>query len=184
MLAKKPKGWWRRNVWGLVLILPLLAGTVFVRWSEFYEDIWKAQPLHPLSAAQEQWVEFNTAQLRLVEFGQAANLVDRSNKPLALPGGLKAWRAVVEFKAPDQDAMNGCKVTLEDAAGREFGLNPVELSTARVTPKSSSCTKPDEKGPNDYRATFYFVMPGDAQPVAVRVMWSTRYPEFARLAVA
>lgn len=186
MLARKPQGWWRRNVWGLVLILPAVAFVVAVRWDSIYYGVIRSEPLIPVNAAQQEWVDFKGAKMRLTEFAPATGLVASGNKPLALPDGVKAWRAVIEFQAPDQEALEGCKFQLEDTAGRLYSDRPDELSLARGLP-IASCVPLDEdeeERSSDYSATVVFVMPSQAQPAAVRITWLTQYPRFVRLTIA
>lgn len=183
MLAKKPAGWWRRNVWGLLLILPAVAVVVAVRWGDIYDSVLRNEPLLPMHGTQQEWLSFNGAQMRLAEFGPATGLVGSGNRPFALPDGITAWKGVIEFQAPDQEAVQGCDFVLEDAQGRLYGDRPDELSGARGLP-FPACTAPSEqKGSTDYSTTVVFVMASDAQPAALRIVWRSQYPRYARLRV-
>lgn len=183
MAKSARKSWWRCNVWGLVALLPALAVIVALRFDDIYWAYWRSQPLVPLNASQQEWLSFGGARMRLVEFEPVTDLVRSGGKPFELPAGIKPWRAVIEFKAPDQDSMAGCKIFLEDRESRLYSMRPEELDAARGIP-FSTCTAPRDAASTDYSAAFLFVMPSAAKPVAVHVSWSTRFPEFARLSIA
>lgn len=177
----KPKGFWRRNIWAFIAVLPLLAGVVALRWDDIYWQYWRADSRVPLAAAQQQWVGFLGAEMRLVEFAQVTDFAAAGGKAVELPGGIKAWRAVIEFKAPDQESVAGCQIRLEDSAARLYSSSPTELSRARLP--SGSCDAPFDAPSTDYRSTVFFATPGDAAPVAVRVSRATELPYFARLSI-
>lgn len=182
-LAKgRPKSWWRRNLWGLVAVLPLLAFAVVLRWDDIYWRYWRSQAHVPLVAAQQQWVGFSGAEMRLVEFGPATGLVASGGKPFEPPAGVKAWRAVIEFKVPDQERLAGCSISLEDTRARTYSMAPNELSRARGL-GFETCTASGDADSTNYRSTVYFVMPSDAEPAAVRIIRATEFPNFARLSI-
>jgi len=157
----------------------MLMAVVWVRWDSIYWQVWKSQPRLPVNAAEQEWVSFSGADMRLVEFGGATGIVGSNNKPIALPDGVKAWKVVLEFKAPDQEAIGGCGITLEDSQNRLYG-RPDELSNVRGQ-SFVSCTKPTEESSSQYRTTILFITPADAKPVAVQIRWITKFPRYVRL---
>jgi len=178
----KARGWWRRNWIGLMALVPLIALVVAVRWESTYWYAWQSQPRLAVNVAQQQWVKFSGAELRLAEFGAATNLVGSGNKPIVLPGGVTVWKAVLEFRAPDQEAVLGCEVSLEDSQKRLYGTGATELSNVRgqfiVT-----CTKPSEQPSSEYTTTALFLTPAGVNPVAVQVRWKLQFPRYVRLSV-
>ena len=127
-LVAPAHGWWRRNRWGLVLLLPLLAAALLGPFrQEAYDRFFKAKPRVPLTAAPGASVEYGGARIRLIEIVEAGDVVDYGSKPVAIPG-TKIWRARTVFEAMDPQTLGGCTVQLEDTAGRLFDDRPSELS--------------------------------------------------------
>lgn len=178
----KAAGWWRRNRIGLIALLPLLVAVVAVRWDDFYWYMWRSQPRLPVNVAEQQWVAFSGAEMRLAEFGQAKNVLGSNNKPIALPPRVTVWQAVLEFKAPDQDAIGGCEIKLEDSENRLYGRGATELSNVRGQ-SFITCTRPSEETSSEYRTTVLFLTPDNVKPVAVQIRWVTKLPSYVRLNV-
>ena len=184
MLAKKPPGWWRRNVWGLAALLPLLAVVVFLRWDDIYWAYWRTQQHVPVNAAARQWVTFAGAEMRLVEFSEATGLTASGGKPFQPPPGVTPWKAVIEFKTGDQEALYGCRMSVEDTRERLFGMSPNELGTVRGISAAGCTASTGQEPAATYRSTVYFVLPPDAKPAAVRISNATELPRYARLTIA
>ena len=178
----KAAGWWRRNRIGLIALLPMLVAVVAVRWDDVYWYMWRSQPRMPVNVAQQEWVAFSGAEMRLAEFGQAKDVVGSNNKPIALPPRVTVWQAVLEFKAPDQDAIGGCEIELEDSEKRLYGRGATELSNVRGQ-SFISCTRPSEETSSQYRTTVLFITPDNVKPVAVQIRWITKLPSYVRLTV-
>jgi hypothetical protein len=187
----RPRGWWRRNIWGLLVLPPVVALSVAVPFREEVYDRWfQAEPRVPVTATQGVWVGYAGARLRLVESGLVDQVVDRAKKPFTVPGA-KVWRARVGIDEPNEKALGGCQVFLEDAAGRQYSDRPQELNGASL-PVGVGCKPPihlddgPSSGPSPsgarvrFEQTYFFVLPEAAEPVAVRVEVLTQMPRYVR----
>ena len=172
-------GWWRRNRWGLVALLPALLGASALDLGDGYDRFWNSQPRAPVGPGADGWVAFAGARVRLAALAPAEDLREYGGQPFAPPPGVRVWRAAIAFDgAAPGGALAGCRLLLEDAAGRTFDAGPTELRRAR-TP-IAGCTPPSgARGP--YETVAYFVTPAGARPVAVRVVLFTKLPAYARL---
>jgi hypothetical protein len=123
--------------------------------------------------------------MRLVELAPATGLADFGGHPVALPAGARAWRARIAFDTPQPDALAGCRLTLEDAAGRTFEAGPAELQRARIPFASCVADRAAGTAPAPGNQAFetvaHFVLPESAPPAAVRVTVATKLPRYARL---
>jgi hypothetical protein len=172
-------GWWRRNRWGLVFLVPALALALWPSVADGYPAYWNAKPREPVTASPGGWVDFAGARMRLVELAPATGLAGFDGKPVALPPGVKAWRARIAFDAgPGATGLAGCALKLADAAGHTYEAGPVELRKAR-TP-FPTCTAEKDAGPR-YETVAHFVTPPDARPVAVHLIVPTQLPRYARI---
>ena len=191
MPVAAPRGWWRRNLWGLLLVLPMLAlGLAVPFWNEAYDRWFHLNPTLPVTGAKGAWADYAGGRIRLLELGPV-ELQDYSKKPFTVPG-TRIWRARTAFDTPTAETYGGCRVNAEDTDGRTFADRPPELSGAKVT-SDFGCTPPltfeaspgPSPSPSGGRATFentyYFVLPASARAVAVRVFLGTKAPRFARL---
>ncbi len=176
----RKKGFFRRNMWGLLGLAPALAafGVVSLDRTDFFGQQINGQPRAAVSAAPADWVSYSKARLRLVAMTATTDIYDTGGKLLKLPGDLKAWRAVIDIQVDNQQDLANCQISLEDSAGRLFGTQPYELANARVP--APTCTAEDTVL-NAYQVTVFFVAPADAKPVAVRVVRQDALPSFARL---
>jgi len=160
----------------------MVAAVIASQWDDLYWYVWRSQPHIPVNVAQQQWVAFSGAEYRLAEFGQAKDVVGFNNKPLPLPAGVTVWKAVLEFKAPNQDAVGGCKISLEDKRHRLYGTSASELSNVRDQ-AFITCVKPTEQTSSQYRTTVLFVTPADVKPVAVQIRGISKFPRYLRLTI-
>lgn len=172
--------WWRRNLWGLLVLLPVLAATIGLRVESLHEDYWKPKPREPIAAAPDGWTGYGGARFRMTELAEARDVKGRDGKVMTLPGGAKIWRATIEVQTTDPKAIGGCSFTLEDAERHTYGDNPTELSRADV-PLGSCLFEDPKTPPSTYETIVHFVMPGSARPAAVRVTLATKLPRYARL---
>src|SRR5215813_8570492 len=151
-------GWWRRNWWGLLALLPALAMAIGWQLPDVYDQYWKAQPRESVGAAAGQWVSFAGARMRLVELAEATDVVDYDHKPVTVGHGVRIWRARIAFETPNPDAIGGCRIQAEDGAGRTFDANPSELGEARIP--YAGCSPDTDKSPGPtFETVAYFVMP-------------------------
>jgi hypothetical protein len=173
-------GWWRRNWWGLLALLPALALAIVRQLPDAYDEYWKSQPRKPIGAAAGQWVSFAGARMRLTELAEAKDVVDYDRHPFTVGHGVRIWRARLAFDTPDPDAIGGCRIQAEDGTGRTFDTNPSELSGAHIP--YAGCSPDTDKSPGPaFETVAYFVLPAGASPVAVRVTLLTQLPRYARL---
>lgn len=178
--ASAQRGWWQRNQWALLALIPILAAVSWIHFDRVNEQYWESQPREPVSAGADGWASFAGARIRLDRLEPATDLKTFSNRPFTPPAGVAAWRAVLIFEAPDQEAIGACKLLLEDSDGRTYGASPDELSGARV-PFASSCTSDDEPAPHSYESVVYFATPAAAKATAVRISIDRELPRYARL---
>ncbi len=175
-------GWWRRNRWWLVALVPVLAATVALTWGDVYDKYWRNVPRAPVETGGDGSVRFAGARLRLADLGPGTGLTDYAGKPYRPPAGMQVWRATIAFDTTRPDDIAGCEIALEDTAGRVYGANPQELSGTRA--RYASCIPATEdEGKPKFAKTAYFVTPADARPAAVRITLATQVPHYARLAL-
>lgn len=166
------RGWWRRNRWGLAVVLPAFAAMLY---ASVYNDLerWEQHEPKPVAAAADGWTEFGGVRLRLVEIGPATDLKRFGGQPFTVPQGVTAWRAVFEIQ-PSGAEVPFCSVQLEDAAGRVYDDRPDEL--LRADADRATCDPEDSPVPaasGRHQAAAYFVTATGAEPVAVRVSFGT-----------
>ena len=176
-------GWWRRNRWGLRALLPALVAASAIDLGDAYHRFWRSQPRRPLTPAADGWVSFAGGRVRLGELAPATDLRERAGGAVDPRRGVRGGRAVVVFAAGARDTFEGCRLLLEDDAGRTFDAGPAELRAARVP--TPSCVAPRTPPPASGQTTFqtmaYFALPAAARPVAVRLMLLEQLPAYARL---
>ncbi|WP_213450900.1 hypothetical protein [Rhizomonospora bruguierae] len=179
--APRPPGFFRRNRWGLILLVPALVGAFWAPAKNAY-DTYRFTPNQvPMAANGAGWVSYDGGQVRLIEVGQAT-FKPRFGVTPSAPAGTTAWRALLRFSGAAEKAFLGCEVELEDARGRRYAMNPSEISGlgalyAVCTPGS------DASGTPEYDTEAYFVMPAGARPVAVRISTRAMAPNYVRLTV-
>jgi len=170
-------GWWRRNRWGLIVLVPVLALAIGLQLDDAYHLYWNGQPRQPVAAGPDGWADFAGGRIRLVELGPAADV--------EAPTRTQVWRARLEFAVPAQDTLGACDISVEDEAGRVFEARPDELIGADVpfpscTPELDTPAR-NATGPVTFSTVAHFVLPAGARPVAVRVTQLTALPRYARL---
>ncbi|MEN3608247.1 hypothetical protein [Plantactinospora sp. ZYX-F-223] len=175
-----PVGWWRRNRWGLLALLPALLLALGPGVKDGYERYSRAEYLEPVGVGADGWVEFSGARIRLVELVEASSVPARGSRPVTLPEGVRVWRATVAFELSAPEALIGCLPYLEDGDGRLFSVNPPELSGARLP--VTQCVA-DDPAQRSLQAEAYFLLPRPAAPVALRIVKPTQRPRYARLPV-
>lgn len=181
--------WWRRNWWGLAAVGPLLAATLVVGPDDSWQILRDEHTQQVARPGEDGWVSYAGVRLRLGEFGPA-ELFDGEGEPFELPG-LAGWQATLVIEpAGDPDALLGCELALEDAAGRRYQDGPAALGSAHDANGdgvySSSCSLPydaPQDGSQPFETTAYFLLPESLAPVALRVSHHTQDPDYARLDV-
>src|SRR5262245_5460720 len=156
------RGWWRRNVWGLALVLPLAAGMFALNASTAYELHFQQTPKRAVPIDSTGQAVLDNYSVRVVEITpveRAAEVEAILGSRPPLPTTVKPWRAIVSLGGPDQ-TIRGCKVALLDRDGREFGPQPSELGALAG---NISCLPDDDEQPSPYLSTFYFLLPSDSR---------------------
>jgi hypothetical protein len=173
------RGWWRRNRWGVLALVPALALALGPGVKQGYEEVTQTEPRQAVVAGADGWVTYAGSRMRLSELTTATELTSRDGKPFRLPAGVRAWRATVLFEPGTPEGVVACSVWLEDHDGRIYSAGPTELSGAAVS--SGGCAPERDAGGRPYEKVFYFVMPDSSSPVAARVVTAAMLPRYARL---
>jgi hypothetical protein len=172
--------WLRRNRWGLLALVPALVLALWPSGCDGYARYRASRPREPVTASRGGWVTFAGARMRLVELVPAGDLADFGGRPVPLPEGTRAWRARIAFEAPRTAPVAGCRLTLEDTAGRTFEAGPAELQGARI-PFAGCAPEPADGASPAFETVAHFLLPTAARPAAVRVTVATQLPRYARL---
>jgi len=172
------RGWWRRNLWGLVLLPVAAAAALYPGLRDMYETYWQRQPHVALPVDAAGWAALDGARMRLVELIAVDEVPSGFGPPTRAPARTRVWRSTVEF-AGDPTAVEGCTIALEDRDGTTYGANPTELGSLLI----AGCTPPDGTAPTarSYQVVAYFLLPQARAPAAVRVSVPTQLPRYVRL---
>ncbi|MEQ4303088.1 hypothetical protein ABNF97_17120 [Plantactinospora sp. B6F1] len=171
-------GWWRRNRWGLLALLPALVLALGPGMRDGYQRYSQAEYLEPVGVGADGWVGFSDARIRLVELVEAPSVPARGSRRVTLPAGVRVWRAVLVFEPSTPEALIGCLSYLEDRDGRLFSWNPAELRGAGLP--IPRCVA-DDPAVRSFQTEAYFVLPDSAVPAAVWIVKATQRPRYARL---
>jgi hypothetical protein len=187
--ATTTKGWWRRNLWGLIALLPVIAlalGPSVKEGLDLYNRVDAHEAVLPGS---DGWVSYSGVRMRLVGFAPATDLQTYDGEPWQPPANTKVWRATVAIDAgakwaTDKYAVAGCNLKLEDTEGRQFTANPAEMSGSNPSRRVASCSPEDDDTPTPWEVEAYFLLPESAQPAALRIIRGTDLPRYARFPVS
>jgi hypothetical protein len=161
-------GWWRRNVWGLVLLpVAVVAALIGPFVDTAYRDLFRSEPRIAIDGPGGAWATFAGGRMRLLKL---------ETVPSFTVNGARVWHALVGY---DASTLGGCTVVLEDGDGRTFGADPVELSGANLD-GDLGCGAPSD-GATRYELSYYFVLPAGARAAALRITVPTETPRYARL---
>ena len=183
------RGWWRRNVWGLVLLLPLLAGLVGLNGHVIYVRNYAERPNEPVPVDATGKATLGDYAVRVIELAPVENEQELKRlRPFdspGLPGSVKVWRLILSVEAPADSFVGQCRIRLnDDATGRSFAMGPSELTgdgSMRAT--SDGCYPDDDEQPAPFTATTFFLLPAETRPSAVIITWDARLPRFVRFPV-
>ena len=170
------RGWWRRNLWGLILVIPLALGMFALNATPIYRLNVTTLPKRPVPVDGTGKAMLDDYAVRVVEVAQIDNsdeireLLGTTKPPL--PTTVKVWRAILSFAGPD-DMSGLCEVELLDGQGRAYTSGPSELALGGF-----ACTPDDDEQPSPFLTTGYFLLPAESRPTAVRVMWEPRLPRY------
>lgn len=171
---------WRRNRWGLIALVPVLAATIGLTWGDAYERYWKTRPREPVTAGSDGWVSFAGARIRLADLGAGTDLKDYSGDRFVPPSGTAIWKARLVFDVAKTDGLPGCLIRLEDAGGRIYEARPPELSRSETG--VATCTPSiEDEGKTRYERVAYFVTPSWARPAGVRITLGSQFPKYVLL---
>jgi hypothetical protein len=173
-----PRGWWRRNLWGLLAVVPLFALAIGPSAKEGFDRFNRVEHYRPITAGADGWVDFSGVRIKLAEVTPTTDAKTFGDDPFVLQDGLTLWRVTITIEASSTNALAGCAVKLEDKEGRLYGSDPSEVDGARLP--YPGCMPEDDKAPPPFQVVNYFVMPESATPAAVRVTRSSETPRYAR----
>ena len=187
--ATTTKGWWRRNLWGLIALLPVLALALGPSVKDALDTYNRVDAHEAVLPGADGWVSYADVRWRLVGFEPATDLKTSDDQPFQPPANTKVWRATITVDAGDKWATDkyvvaGCNLGLEDSEGRRFTANPTELSGSAAGRRVATCSPEDDDTPTPWEVEIYFVLPESAQPAAVRILRATELPRYARFPVS
>ena len=178
-------GWWRRNRWGLLALVPALLAVLALSTEALYHEVYAQQPREAIAANADGSYELRGTQIRLVDISPATDLKRYDGSAFVVPPNVTIWRARIEFATPKETELGGCAITLEDSAGRIFDDDPTDLLTGARAVVSKGCAADfDASDPSRYVNAIYFALPRDARPVAVRIYDGLSLPGYVRLSPA
>ena len=180
-------GWWRRNRWGLILVLPLIAGVVGLNGHLIYVRNYAERPEEPVPVDATGQARLDDYAVRVIELVPVDNQQELKRllpfESPGLPSSVKVWRLILSIDAPDDGLVGECLIRLrDDATGRSFAMGPAELSGSDVRPYGG-CLADDNEQPAPYTATAYFLLPAETRPSAIVVTWQLRLPRYVRFPV-
>ncbi|HEY2790736.1 MAG TPA: hypothetical protein VGJ28_00165 [Micromonosporaceae bacterium] len=164
-------GWWRRNRWGLIGLIPALVLALAVPVHDEYKSFWDSQPRAAIAVSKGDWASYHGGNLRLDTFKQATG---------SLPHGIAVWGATIDFRATSASALLNCEIQMQDSSGSTYDADPAELIDLGADIGVASCS-PDTLGATTWHTTVYFMAPRGTKPTAVRVQVSAALPEYVSL---
>ena len=185
-------GWWRRNWWALLALLPVLAAMVLVS-PEQPHQVWRsAQPREPVAATADGWVRYAGARLRLRHVHPADLRDPVTGREVSLPAGVRAWQVTVEVEwlVEPYQALPGCQWWLVDQYGRRYGADAYEVRGAQLgvdgpTYWASECLPEERDTVGDVGLLHaVFLLPAEARPEVIQVTLRDRLPRYVRFDVA
>jgi hypothetical protein len=175
------RGWWRRNVWGLVLVLPLTAGLFAGNADALYRMNIASEPRDPAPIDADGTAVLDDFQVAIDSF-ESVSEDDEAlfERDITLADSVQAWRAVLHFTGPEKEMGNCTKVALVDAGGRVYPAGPSLLGGLGAI----GCLPDETDSPSPYISTVYFLLPAEAQPQTLRIVWEPLLPRYVGLPVA
>jgi hypothetical protein len=188
----RSRGWWRRNIWGLLALPPLVAGVIAVNADVLVERNLTRQPRQPILVELGETVTYGDASVRLVSLTPVEPNEDLVGYDGSLPAGLTIWQGIFDVDPDTEDSMiRGCMPTIEDSQGRRYGNYPNELHGGRKGSLNGlqddsigDLNAPERSKADPFTSTSYFVMPTGNDPAGVRVVCETSLPRYVRFTVA
>lgn len=189
MTGATGRPWLRRNWWGLAAVAPLLAAAVYLSPDRSFDILRDELTARAVPVDADGWVSYGEVRMRVAEFGPA-ELFDDDQRPFEVPG-LAAWQVRLTIEpGEERDALYGCEVVLEDAAGRQYLDGPEAIGSAHDATgdgvDGATCAPPydeQEGSTGPFETVGYFMLPESIPPVAVRVTHNLEEPAYVRLEV-
>jgi hypothetical protein len=174
------RGWWRRNRWGVLLLVPALGLAVAQPVQDQWDRFWHFSPRTPVTAKAGTWTTFGGVGFRLESFESVASYKNDFGTPVTLPSGQTLWRASLAFRSSHPDPLSLCQVQAIDAAGNAYDFGPSELADAGIFLADGDMCMPSFDGPASANWTDieYFVLPAGDNPTAVRILVPSDYPKY------
>jgi hypothetical protein len=190
-------GWWRRNAWGLALLLPAFGVVAIGPYLQTYDSFLMHQERVKVESGAEHWVTYHGARMRLVELSEEKSVPKYDGSPVPAPAGMRTVKAVLEFDGVPEEIF-GCRVSVQSTDGERYDEDPTELSTLdgvslphggcgiddkpdpSASPSSAPAPRPSG-APAKWKTVCYFVMPLSAYPSGVRIVIPTELPRYALL---
>jgi hypothetical protein len=176
-------GWWRRNRWPLVALVPTIALALTVTTYDHYRAYWDTAPRTPVAAASDGWVSFANARIRLDDLADETKLTNDLGVQVHPPAGMAVWSAKISFQSTDPEPLYSCDLTLHDTTGQTYADNPAELTDLGINFDFASCGPDTSSGktPTTWSTTAYFVAPASARPDGIRMTVLGKLPRYAWL---
>ncbi len=180
----RARGWWRRNIWGVVLLLPLVAGLFALNRNLIYDRNFGAEPRIAAAVDGTGKAVLDDYAVRLIEaVPLPSDQLDvvLSGRP-ALPSSARPWRVILSIAGPPDSYVGACKAELMTADGIAYEASPNEFVVTGNT--FTHCNPDDSRQPSPYVTTLYMLLPVDQEPVGVRITWPSLLPRYMYLPVS
>jgi hypothetical protein len=181
--APRSRGWWRRNVWGLVLVLPLTAGLFALNRNIIYARNFGNTPLVAAPVDGTGKAVLDEYAVRVVEAvpvpSDQRDVVEAGRPPL--PSTVRPWRVILSIAGPPDSFVGNCQAELVTADGLAYKASPDELAFTHHS--IIHCNPDDSRQPSPYVTTLYMLLPADQEPVGVRIIWAPQLPRYIYLPV-
>jgi hypothetical protein len=203
-------GWWRRNRWGLVLVLPGLLVLLALSAQRLRHELHDSQLTEPAAALSDGSYELEGTRVRLIDIGPATGIKTYDGNAFTPPGNVVIWQVRLDLlivvpkpaatglptptpdpsepphpdvTLPPETQLGACTLTLEDGHGRRYDDEPDAFLEGADVNHNYGCLGPfDATDPMHYEITALFALPRDTRPVALLVSHSS-LPHYIRIPV-
>ncbi|WP_157545578.1 hypothetical protein [Hamadaea tsunoensis] len=181
--------WFRRNLWGLLFLIPALVAAGISPTIDMWDQI-KGQPLVEVTPGADQWATYAGVHVRLESMSEEKTLPGYGGSTVPVPAGVRAIKVVLAFDGPST-ALNGCQLYVVSKSGEKYASNPNELDDGKLTYDMCSVPEPDlfatpaPTGPSPspglvlrWKTTTYFALPLSAYAAGVRIELRSENPRY------
>lgn len=176
----KPR-WWRRNLWALIVLLPVLAGAGWFSTSdlraaraESYTDA--------VSPASDGWITLGDNTFRITGFVRYTP-AKSSDGPTSLPAGTTAWRLKGELRSISEGA-SLCGLMVAASDGNSYSAGSATLiGNGSFTGNCLNLGDADKKA-GVTAGSALFLMPSDATPQQLLIKDVGSEPQYGQLSLA